>query len=489
METYREFRQRHGSGQPPKPTAEIAERWQNRIIAQGMLNGSGRHGGSIYLGRYGKGIGVQKLVALALCAEFHVFDGGPAAGEMAEFFWETAYEMATGEPVRVSDRFPVGASGDPKAEAGAADPETTLRRLWNEQGVPEARQAAVLADIANKAAPGALVGPFQVAADAWAVFPPHLRPGAVVTMQPTDALHDREYYINNPDYCGQPKRDGCRMVVFATPKAVAWQARSQQVKASPAPELDAALQAVAADVGPFVLDGELWWPDANDGEHRTAAQAATANVKLDAGPRATYPVYAIFECLACALPGMGFINRGLHDLTGCAMQTRFDAAETIAACLVTELPAMTEYLRPVLDRQAKRLLAEEQHSYGREGEVWRLVAATYSGGKLAARNGDLEPIVRTKYLQTRDVRVTGFTATGATKLMRAFAAIEVIDPETGVKLGKVGTGFTQADQQALLDGFTTAQTAGVPFIIEVASQGVTENGILFHPRFVGIKEA
>jgi ATP-dependent DNA ligase len=128
-----------------------------------------------------------------------------------------------------------------------------------------------------------------------------------------------------------------------------------------------------------------------------------------------------------------------------------------------------------------------QQTGGREGEVWRLINSPYLGGK-NARNGDLEPIVRTKYLQTRDVVVTGFTASGATKLVRAFAAIQVADPETGVPLGNVGTGFTQAQQAELLAGFAAAQAAGRSFIIEIASQGVTEFNVLWHPRFVGIKE-
>jgi len=43
--------------------------------------------------------------------------------------------------------------------------ETAARKLWTEQGVPQAKQDEIIADIAAKAKPGAMVGPFQIPAD------------------------------------------------------------------------------------------------------------------------------------------------------------------------------------------------------------------------------------------------------------------------------------------------------------------------------------
>ena len=40
--------------------------------------------------------------------------------------------------------------------------ETAARKLWTEQGVPQAKQDEIIADIAAKAKPGAMVGPFQI---------------------------------------------------------------------------------------------------------------------------------------------------------------------------------------------------------------------------------------------------------------------------------------------------------------------------------------
>lgn len=42
------------------------------------------------------------------------------------------------------------------------DPETILRALWTEQGVPQERQDEVIAQITAKAQVGAWVGPFQI---------------------------------------------------------------------------------------------------------------------------------------------------------------------------------------------------------------------------------------------------------------------------------------------------------------------------------------
>ncbi len=43
--------------------------------------------------------------------------------------------------------------------------ETAARKLWTEQGVPQAKQDEIIADIAAKAKPGAMVGPFQIQSD------------------------------------------------------------------------------------------------------------------------------------------------------------------------------------------------------------------------------------------------------------------------------------------------------------------------------------
>ena len=44
----------------------------------------------------------------------------------------------------------------------AAELETELRERWTAQGVPQAEQDAILAEVEAKAQPGAMVGPFRI---------------------------------------------------------------------------------------------------------------------------------------------------------------------------------------------------------------------------------------------------------------------------------------------------------------------------------------
>jgi len=76
------------------PKADIVERWNTRVVAQG-LHEQGGAGAEAYLARYGKGISAKKVADLALMAEH---SGAP---DMAAGFWEKAYqiEMAPSKPL------------------------------------------------------------------------------------------------------------------------------------------------------------------------------------------------------------------------------------------------------------------------------------------------------------------------------------------------------------------------------------------------------
>jgi ATP-dependent DNA ligase len=301
-------------------------------------------------------------------------------------------------------------------------------------------------------------------------------------MQPVDAAHDRAWYINDPAYAGQPKRNGHRMVVWAVPEAVAWQARGRDgpglVKASPSRLLDECLRLTAQEIGPFLLDGEIVWLDVAGLEHRTAPQAATANLALGQPEAVTLPTYAVFE----ALYAEG------SDLTSYSMRSRFNAGYVVAQNLHYGYTGRTlfEFLEPVYTREAKQVLADRQVAEGREGEVWRLTSAPYSDGKQPNGRGQLEPMVRTKYNIHPVVRVTGFSRSGAVKVERRFAAIQVADPVTGAKMGSVGTGFAIPQQDELLAAFADAEAQGRPLLIKVTAADLTESGILYQGRYDGI---
>ena len=123
-------------------------------------------------------------------------------------------------------------------------------------------------------------------------------------MQPVDAPRGRGYYIANDLYWGQPKRDGNRLVVIAAPERVFYQSRSTRLREAPTPEIDAGLRETARMIGPFVLDGELYYRDANFGEHRSYISPYFIS-----GGRRAVPILK-FE----ALEGDCYYNRIKEDL-------------------------------------------------------------------------------------------------------------------------------------------------------------------------------
>lgn len=223
-----------------KIPAKINQRWQGRVVAQGLHN-QGAAGATQYLAQYGRGIKSPKVICLALKAEA---EGYP---EMADGFWRKAYEIELGESP------PDGGSGTPLAPIGE-----------------------------------------KIHVDG---LPADLQPGAIVTMQPVDTDRTRDGLIEDPRYFAQPKRDGEKRVCIATPRAVYHQSR--QMKLWPAPDVavDDHLKVAAGQFGVFVVEGEVVFHDVEGAEWRTSAAAAEAN-RLKGHPD-VYPIprYCVFKAL------------------------------------------------------------------------------------------------------------------------------------------------------------------------------------------------
>ncbi|GET42143.1 hypothetical protein [Microseira wollei] len=96
----------------------------------------------------GRGIGVSKVVSLAICAES---EGYP---EIALGFWQKAFELETGEKT----------------------PTKPVKQSSAKSVSPKTATASLTASATNLKAP-------TLVAD----LPPHLQPGSIVTMQPVDA--------------------------------------------------------------------------------------------------------------------------------------------------------------------------------------------------------------------------------------------------------------------------------------------------------------
>lgn len=407
-----------------KISADIRERWNNRIV-QRELHLMGEAGAVQYLSDYGRGIGTAKAICFALCAES---EGYP---EMAMGFWKRAFELETGEkPIALN----------------AQNNATT-----NVTAVAKSTSATKTATINHPIV---------------AELPPNLQPGRIVTMQPVDAPSERSYYIENPDYWGQPKRDGNRVVVIATQDKVYYQSRSTNLRQQPSIEIEKALIETAAKIGTFVLDGELYYKSHSGSEHRTGAQAATVNIESGFPTIQPSAIYAIFKCL---------FFKG-NDLTILTESERIAAGVEVGEMLAS-LCQSFEVVLTSRTAAEKLLLANQQESENREGEVWVLHNCRYIGGKDVKKFA----MVRTKYCQELDLLIVGLTPTKVAG--RPFSAIEVAQEIDGklVPIGTVGTGFSGEEMQEIARRHE-AKPKSVK--IKVRSQGLTESGKLWHARFL-----
>ncbi|MEG3842919.1 ATP-dependent DNA ligase [Microcoleus sp. herbarium14] len=407
-----------------KISADIRERWNNRIV-QRELHLMGEAGSVQYLSDYGRGIGTAKVIGFALCAES---EGYP---EMAIGFWKRAFELETGEkPIALN------APNNSSTNLAPATKSTAAPKL-------ETANNPIIAEL-----------------------PPHLQPGKIVTMQPVDAPSERSYYIENPDYWGQPKRDGNRVVVIATPDRVYYQSRSTNLRQQPSIAIEKALIETAAKIGTFVLDGELYYKSCTGSEHRTGAQAATVNIESGFPTIQPSAIYAIFKCL---------FFKG-NDLTQLAEAQRIAAGVEVGEMLA-DLSKEFEIVPTSRTAAEKLLLALQQEAQNREGEVWVLHNCRYVGGKDVKKF----PMVRTKYCQEHDLFIVGLTATKVAG--RPFSAIEVAQEIAGklVPVGTVGTGFSSGEMLEIARLYE-ANPRGVK--IKVRSQGLTESGKLWHARFL-----
>ena len=409
-----------------KPTADIRSRWASRIVAR-RLHEQGTAGADTYIRDYGRGISTSKVIALAIQAECEGCD------DLARGFWAKGYELETGQ--RTKDF-----AGGPAATA----------------------------PVQREPTPSASTVP------AFPGLPAHLQPGAIVTMQPVDALGTHDDYIHNPIYCGQPKRDGSRIVVIANGSTVAYQSRSTSILPSPSISFDGAFRRAAEVRGPFVLDGELVFLDASGGEHRTGSQAAQANA-TNGHPEARV------RCRICVFKAL-FANG--RDLTGADEEARIRGAEVIVSIAQSILIKAgvedydIEQVPTAWTKAQKHALVCRQQDEGREGEVWIQRQTTYIGGK----HGEI--MVRTKYLSETEVVIVALTPT--TVAGRPFGAIEVAEAKpdgAGRPLGRVGTGFSQEDAQEIAT-LVARHPEGLRIIVR--HQGQTETGMLWHARFLRV---
>ena len=400
------------------PKADIIERWNTRVVPQ-SLHTAGRRGASDYLARYGKSIAAPKVVALAICAEAH------NAVEMAAGFWEQAYLLETG-----------------KSESYSSDGEEASAAPVN---VPTSRKAE------SVQIPG---------------LPAEFQPGFIHTMQPTDAPRPQSSYIVDPEYCGQPKRDGNRNEVFGSPTVVAHQSRSTSVIPSFSAEFDEAAKKAAADIGAFVADGEKTYLSVNGDEFLTASEAAQENVNLGRGSESPVVLYSVFKAL--------YLNGSLLDATE---KQRVDAGVKVVQAINRHLEGrdnadvIVEATPTAYTTAEKQALVDDQKKNGREGEVWTRINCKYTGGK-----GHKTDTVRTKDTILVDALIIGVNRSTANG--RSVASFEISDLD-GKPIGHVGSPNEQSARELLAKHEAAPGTVR----IKVRCQKITVYGKLRHARF------
>ena len=392
----------------------IRKRWQTRVVAQG-LDKIGAQGASGYLDRYGKRIAAPKVIDLALCAQ------AEGCNEMAMAFWARAYELETGLVV-VTD-----------AAVSGLQPRMI-----------EDKPSFVMPE-----------------------FPEDLQPGKTITMQPIDATVDRSIYIQSDRYIGQPKRDGHRMLIFATGGIAVSQSR--QLKISRDGLLLAACQEIAREVGPFVLDGEYWHEALDGSEWKTAAEAAEKNISLGDPIAQVESIYTIFKPL---------FWKGVNLLHEDEV-VRLIALNHPTFSSWFQLP-LFEICPTAYTEGEKAAMVSEQQLANREGEIWIKADTRYIGGK----DTKYGAMTRTKYTTTGEFVVMGYTPTTAEG--RPFGALVLAEEIDGqlTDVGKLGTGFDAAEQQMLFDKCVKEGH----FKIVVEYQARTARGKLVHARYVNVVE-
>ena len=278
-----------------------------------------------------------------------------------------------------------------------------------------------------------------------------MQPGNLTTMQAVDASHERSFYVENESYIGQIKHNGHRAVLFVdTDGCVQMQMRSLNMRPVPAELEEALLHSSIEHLRPFILDGELLYLDVEGREHQTAAAAA------EIGGVATLQ-YMPFQAL--------MING--QDLRKHLFMVRVGEALNLVGHLnVPAIRPVHVYPNAVYSKQD---LCDLTLTSGMEGEVWTNATASYTGGE----NG--ETCIRTKHLFEGNFVITGFTDTTAAG--REFGAIEISDLDGGRIRGRVGTGYSRADQIELVQ-------AGVGAVIHVRYQSITNSGKLVHARYL-----
>lgn len=461
---FEEYKAHWRSAKKNTPNQDIVERWQKRVLANGWQNSE--EGAVNYLNLYGKSIGSPKCIMLARYAEVAECD------EFANVMWEKAFSID--HPESINELLPK--NGETRfipllgAEVQHIDFESSQERLGTVLTDNPSFDTPTIESIKSD--------PVQLPE-----FGMGMQPGRLVTMQPTDAQHDRDFYIHDDRYWGQPKRDGNKLVVFATPKKVWYQSRQLKVGVAPSPEMDRAFMACAETFGSFIMEGEVFFLDFDGKEHMTGATCQARNVELGHPEWLARPTFSAFGCLWLQVK----TNKPKFDQHDQQMKFRqIVDADFLMDWLEAEDVVSFMKIPTAKTTKEKNALCMSQETEGREGEVWFLYDLKTRPGKItSSKDPQFDGYVRTKYRSDPiEVVVTNVLPSRANG--HSIGGIQVsLD---GKDIGRIGTGYTRQDQAKILALWQEKQHLGREFKIKISTQGWTAYGKVRHGVFVGFVE-
>lgn len=295
-------------------------------------------------------------------------------------------------------------------------------------------------------------------------------PGPIDPML-ADVLHDDFDTLGEDEWLAEVKYDGTRIVLQHFDGDVRAYTRKHVDRADDIPRIRDAAPALPDGV---ILDGELAF--VNPQGVSTFQPIHTSQAELDR--RELTPVYYVFDVL----------YRGGEDVTGEPLVERKEILETLVTESVGDADSIV--LAPYRTEDFAAFYREQTEA-GEEGLIVKRRESRYYPGVRS------EQWLKVKRFTERDAIVVGYTE-GEGDRADTFGSLVLSDGEQCI--GRVGTGFTEAELATITDQFVeagerpfTEDEAGAPyspveaFVVTVKYQELTDSGKLRAPVYLGQK--
>ena len=283
----------------------------------------------------------------------------------------------------------------------------------------------------------------------------------------------------------EPKWDGIRVIADVGPKRVSLWSRNGIDKAAQFPEVSAALQSLARQIGPVVLDGELVAVDRAGKPLRFQALQAR-----HLGEDVTRTAFVAFDCLAAAG----------RDLVVLPWQDRRAVLEEIVPKAARGVVRRGESYRCGSAGAAR--LFDAARREGWEGIILKRIDAPYLSGK---RSPSWRKV---KLEHEQEFVIGGYTlpTDGADRDHFGALLVGYYDDRGALHYaGKVGTGYTRATLASLGKTLASLRQPTSPFVdaprrregsiwvkptlvAQVRYNEMTTDGVLRQPSFLGLRD-